>query len=120
MAGYHLVRQYGCFNCHEIPAFGDVTHKVGPSLRNIAGKFNADYLARQIRNPADVLPTTRMPRLYGLDEHLSGRVLAETRRSEEAEIRAVVEYLLASAEKVEPPASPCNGAAFGRARPAAV
>ena len=104
--GLHLVRQYGCFGCHEIPALRDVKHKVGPSLRNIAGKFDADYLARRIRNPADVLPTTRMPRLYGLDEHLSGRVLAETRRSEEAEIRAVVEYLLASAEKVEPPAPP--------------
>ena len=35
MAGYHLARQYGCFSCHEIPAFADVTHKVGPSLRNI-------------------------------------------------------------------------------------
>jgi len=106
MAGYHLVRQYGCFSCHEIPSFSDVKHKVGPSLRKIAGKFDADYLAGQIRNPADVLPTTRMPRLYGLDEHLSGRVLAETRRSEEVEIRAVVVYLLASAEKVEPPAPP--------------
>jgi cytochrome c2 len=105
MAGYHLVRQYGCFGCHEIPAFANVTHKVGPSLQKIADKFDADYLARRIRKPADALPTTRMPRLFGLDEHLSGRVSAETRRSEETEIHAVVEYLLASAEKVEPPAS---------------
>ncbi len=110
MAGYHLVRQYGCFGCHEIPAFSDVTHKVGPSLRKIAGKFDADYLARRIRNPADVLPTTRMPRLFGLIEHLSERVRAETRRSEEAEIHAVVEYLLASAETFEPPASHATAA----------
>ena len=112
MAGYHLVRQYGCFGCHEIPALKNVNHKVGPDLRNIAGKFNADYLAGRIRNPADVLPTTRMPRLYGLDEHLSGRVQAETRRSEDAEIRTVVEYLLASSAKVtgSDPSSAASGA----------
>ncbi len=64
---------------------------MGPSLRNIAGKLRPEYLADRIRNPAHLLPTTRMPRQYGLWEHLEGRVLADTRRSEEAEIDAMVE-----------------------------
>ncbi len=106
VAGYQLVRQYGCFGCHEMPVFHDVRHKVGPSLRNIAGKLGPEYLADRIRNPARFLPTTRMPRQYGLWEHLEGRVLADTRRSEEAEIGAVVEYLLASAKNVQPPPTP--------------
>jgi cytochrome c551/c552 len=102
-AGYQLVRQYGCFGCHEIPVFRDVGHKVGPSLRNIAGKVRPKYLADHIRNPSESLPSTRMPRQYGLWEHLEGRVLADTQRSEEAEIGAIVDELLGSAANLQPP-----------------
>ena len=102
MAGYQLVRQYGCFGCHEIPPLRDTTHKVGPSLRNIAGKLRAEYLADHIRNPSQSLPGTRMPRQYGLWEHLEGTVLADTKRSEEAEIAAIAEELQASAKNIEP------------------
>ena len=108
VAGYQLVRQYGCFGCHEIPVLGDVGHKVGPSLRNIAGKLRPEYLADRIRDPAHLLPSTRMPRQYGLWEHLEARVLADTRRSEEAEIAAMVEELLASAKQIAPPPAPAG------------
>jgi cytochrome c2 len=103
IAGYQLVRQLGCFGCHEIPPLRDATHKVGPSLRNIAGKLRAEYLADHIRDPAQSLPGSRMPRQYGLWEHLDEPVLAQTKRSEEAEIAAIAEELQASARKIEPP-----------------
>ncbi|MEN6450627.1 MAG: hypothetical protein ABFC96_09065 [Thermoguttaceae bacterium] len=101
VAGYHLVRQYGCFGCHEIPTFAKNARKVGPSLRNIAGKFGRDYVLGRLRDPATFRPTSRMPRLFGLDEHLSARRQAETRQAEEAEIQAVADYLLARAEHVD-------------------
>jgi cytochrome c551/c552 len=107
-AGYQLVRQYGCFGCHEIPVFRDVSHKVGPSLRNIAGKLRPKYLADHIRNPSESLPSTRMPRQYGLLEHLEGRVLADTQRSEEAEIGAIVAELLGSAANLQSPPTPAG------------
>ncbi len=103
--GYQLVRQYGCFACHEISVFSDVDHKPGPSLRNIADKLDVAYIDRRLHNPASVLPTTRMPRLFGLDEHLEGDVLARARQEEETEIRAITAYLLAMSEKVQKQAS---------------
>lgn len=31
--GYHLVRQYGCFGCHEINGFDGPSRRIGPDLR---------------------------------------------------------------------------------------
>ena len=31
--GYHLVRQYGCYGCHEITGFDGPTKRTGPDLR---------------------------------------------------------------------------------------
>ncbi|MGD9646832.1 MAG: hypothetical protein AB7U73_14045, partial [Pirellulales bacterium] len=33
MEGYHLVRQYGCFGCHEINGFDGPNKRIGPDLR---------------------------------------------------------------------------------------
>ena len=33
VAGFHLVRRYGCFACHEINGFGEGGRAVGPDLR---------------------------------------------------------------------------------------
>lgn len=33
MEGYHLIRQYGCFGCHEIKGYVDATKRKGPDLR---------------------------------------------------------------------------------------
>jgi cytochrome c551/c552 len=106
VAGYQLVRQLGCFGCHEIPTFQNVADKVGPSLRNIAGKFRPDYLVDRIRNPANFLPATRMPRQFGLHEHLAGQTLTCTTQSEELELQAVADYLLATALSVDPAPQP--------------
>jgi cytochrome c2 len=92
-AGYQLVRQYGCSACHEIPQFREASSKVGPSLRNVADRLRPEYLTDRIGNPANFQPSTRMPRLFGLHEHLEGQTLTDTRRSEEGEIGNIVQYL---------------------------
>ncbi len=94
--GYHLVRQYGCFGCHEItgtknsraigpdlrlepqtaeerakaekdPANPPGTmRKVGPSLKRITEKVPPSWTMRWIKYPKGFRPSTRMPQFYGL------------------------------------------------------
>ena len=71
----------------EAARFGDDTHrlatvlgaddetpgkyrKVGPSLRYVKSKLDANFLNNWIRNPLSFRPTTRMPKFFGLDGHL--------------------------------------------------
>ncbi len=93
--------------------------KVGPSLRYVGQKVDFDFLYSWIKNPTDFRPSTRMPRFFGLWDHLvpeqavddQGRPkfrdatkqhpvmaespgLAEAKRFEPVEIRAIAEYLL--------------------------
>jgi len=131
LAGYHLVRRLGCFGCHEIKgigsdgrrtgpdmrlepndgkkvpdAFPGTMRKVGPSLRDVSGRFDAATIAARISNPAGVRPTTRMPQFFGLHEHLDPPLLAETQRLETVEIRTMAEYLLAASQTVAPSPAP--------------
>ena len=131
LAGYHLIRRSGCFGCHKINGFDQsgrsigpdmrlepngaaverglppgTMHKVGPSLRDLAGRLDAMFLDNWIGDPTDFRPSTRMPRLYGLHEHLEGQALKEAGRFEAVEIRAIRQYLLAESRPVEPQAPP--------------
>ncbi len=47
-----------------------VFRKVGPSLRYVASKDSYEFLYSWIRNPRDFRPTTKMPRFFGLWDHL--------------------------------------------------
>jgi len=132
LEGYHLVRNYGCFGCHEIRGL-DATGRVigpdlrldartarttnasdppgtmprtGPSLRRLAGKVDRAYLVDRLADPARFLPSTRMPRLYGLDEHLGPESRAVAERFEPIEIHAIAEYLLGASEPFSPPVLP--------------
>jgi cbb3-type cytochrome oxidase cytochrome c subunit len=99
LEGYNIVRQYGCFGCHEITgwkagkligpdlrlepqtederkkAVADPMNppgrqrKVGPSLRRIAEKTPQEWTARWIKLPKGFRPTTRMPQFYGLSNN---------------------------------------------------
>jgi cytochrome c551/c552 len=103
LKGYNIVRQYGCFGCHEIngwknamligpdlrlepqteeekkKATADLMNppgrmrKVGPSLRHIAEKVQPDWTYRWVKLPKGFRPTTRMPQFYGLTNN-SGNV----------------------------------------------
>jgi cytochrome c551/c552 len=133
LAGYHLVRQLGCFGCHEIQGFDDrgraigpdlrlepaggpavdamrrpgTMRKVGPALGDVAGRLDRAFLVEHTADPARFRPNSRMPKLFGINEHLEGKALADTARQEQAEIQAVAEYLLTASRPVElvpPPA----------------
>ncbi|MFW6125424.1 MAG: PDZ domain-containing protein, partial [Pirellulales bacterium] len=88
----------------DSPAHPGTLRKVGPSLRHIAEKVGPDYLADRLRDPRHFHPESRMPRLFGLHEHLAPdrRRLAE--RLEGVEIRGIVAYLTAVS-------TPADGAA---------
>jgi cytochrome c551/c552 len=70
--------------------------KVGPSLRHVASKVGFDWLYSWLRNPQDFRPSTKMPRFFGLWDHLEGKGLEESKRYEPLEIRSMVHYLTAS------------------------
>ncbi|NLE37928.1 MAG: hypothetical protein GX621_07875, partial [Pirellulaceae bacterium] len=132
LAGYHLVRQLGCFGCHEISGVGPsgesigpdmrletsvargsdsspgTMRKVGPSLRDVASRLDMPFLTRWIANPADLRPVTRMPRLFGLHEHLDAASRDESARLEAIEVGAVAEWLRSVGEPVEPLAAPAG------------
>ena len=72
--------------------------KVGPSLRHIASKVGFDWAYSWLRNPQDFRPTTKMPRFFGLWEHLEGKGLEESMRYEPIEIRSMISYLSASSQ----------------------
>lgn len=122
--GFHLVREYGCFGCHEINGFrGDrqigpdlrlepsdpeqaaripavpnaetgIMRKVGPSLRHLASKVTAEWAYHWIREPKAFYPDTRMPQFFGLSNQQDDLAA----RFMPLEIRGVVEYLMASSE----------------------
>ena len=56
--------------------------KVGPSLRHAASKLSFDWTYAWLRNPQDFRPSTKMPRFFGLWDHLEGKGLEESQRYE--------------------------------------
>ena len=131
--GYHLVRQNGCFGCHEIKGLADdgtsfgpdmrlepsgatnngppgTLRKAGPSLRHVGDKLSRGFLARHVGNPAEQRPESRMPRLFGLTEQLDGPTLQQTERLEAVELAAVAEFLLSQSRPLEAAASPTAAA----------
>jgi len=75
--------------------------KVGPSLRHVASKVGFDWLYAWLRNPQDFRPSTKMPRFFGLWEHLEGKGLEESMRYEPLEIRSMISYLQRSSQPFE-------------------
>lgn len=127
LAGYHLIRENGCFGCHEIRGYDaagrrvgpdmrlepdgtqiaadgppGTMRKVGPSLRDAAQKLTPAMMMDRTADPRHFLPDTRMPRLFGLHEHLSGPALEEAGRFEPVEIQAIAAYLMSASEPIEP------------------
>lgn len=89
------------------PLFAEIEHpgeyrKVGPSLRFVNSKLQPSFLYSWIREPKDFRPSTRMPQIFGLWDHLSGtegEKIAE--RYEPIEILGVITYLLKNSQKFE-------------------
>ncbi|MEI8254552.1 MAG: c-type cytochrome [Deltaproteobacteria bacterium] len=72
-----------CVACHSIGGRGGA---VGPALDTVGDRFNAEYLARWLRDPPSVRPRTAMPRLPLTDTQINelvaflGRQRAEVRQ----------------------------------------
>ncbi|MEW4527778.1 MAG: c-type cytochrome [Maioricimonas sp. JB045] len=94
--GYNLIREYGCFGCHEINGYDGTRpigpdlrlepqtpeeiakyasdpnqipgrmRKVGPSLRHIAEKTTPEFVAYWTEEPKRFRPSTRMPQFFDL------------------------------------------------------
>ncbi|MFO1096406.1 MAG: hypothetical protein U0992_24335 [Planctomycetaceae bacterium] len=92
--GYALIRDFGCFGCHEINGFdgsrpigpdlrlepqtaeeaariaadpnqvAGTLRKVGPSLRHVASKTTPDFIAYWTEMPKRFRPDTRMPQFF--------------------------------------------------------
>ncbi len=126
LAGYQLVRQNGCFGCHEIKGYDDRgqsvgpdmrleslgaeekagadtyrLRKVGPSLRNVATRLSSQFLPAVVADPAAFRPQSRMPRLFGLHEHLDASQSDAAQQFEAVELQAITAYLQAVSEPVE-------------------
>jgi len=125
--GHQLVQTYGCFGCHEISGYdgnkiigpdlrlepatpeeaaaiaadpnqvAGKMRKVGPSLRHLAHKSDAGFVAHWTEEPKRFRPTTRMPQFFKLDNQHD-----ETAQTfNPVEIAAVTHYLLGKSENLE-------------------
>lgn len=122
--GYELIRQYGCFGCHEIngynagkaigpdmrlepqtkeeadriaadsTAVAGTMRKVGPGLRHFASKTTAGWAESWIREPKSFRPETRMPQFFGLTNQQD----KEAAKFQPIEIAGIAAYLLEKSE----------------------
>ncbi len=70
--------------------------KVGPSLRYVSSKVGEKFLNSWLSDPTQFRPDTRMPKFFGLHDHLPSGDIAE--KYEPVEIQAITAYLLNKSE----------------------
>lgn len=58
--GQAAFKNQGCYGCHLIGKFGT---PIGPDLSHVGSKYQEDYLARWLRDPALQRPNAHMPKL---------------------------------------------------------
>jgi cytochrome c551/c552 len=81
--------------------------KVGPSLRHLSDKVGPTWLYDWLRDPTHFRPSTKMPRFFGLWDHLDEGEREVAERYEPIEILGIVNYLLGESQpydELEPPA----------------
>ncbi len=98
--------------------------KVGPSLRHLDKKVDLPFLYDWVRDPKNFRPSTKMPKFFGLHDHLQPDALDAPKKAdgqpsglevahamEPVEIRAIAEYLLdAGKQQAFDYVSPAKGA----------
>ncbi|MFO0868227.1 MAG: hypothetical protein U0935_04710 [Pirellulales bacterium] len=75
--------------------------KPGPSLRFLAAKADAGFLADWIREPKHFRGSTRMPQFFELWQHLDGPGRDVARKYEAVEISGMVSYLREHSQQFE-------------------
>jgi cytochrome c2 len=58
--GEAAFKKNGCYGCHLIGKFGT---PIGPDLSHVGRKYDQNYLARWLRDPAQQRPSAHMPAL---------------------------------------------------------
>ncbi len=124
--GYNIVRQYGCFGCHEINGYDGVKpigpdlrleptpeeaeklksdpsarpgemRKVGPSLAHIGDKTTHAWTENWTLDPQQFRPETRMPKFF----HLEGQLDGHDAKLTPVEINSLVHYLFDKSTSIE-------------------
>ena len=66
-SGREVFVKQGCYGCHTIGKFGT---PIGPDLSRVGSKYEEEYLARWLRDPALQRPTAHMPKLELTEEEV--------------------------------------------------
>ncbi|GAB6165515.1 hypothetical protein JCM19992_15150 [Thermostilla marina] len=78
----------------DVPAHPGTLRKIGPSLRHVGEKLSKESITKIVADPRAVRPDAKMPRLFGIDSHLSRSLRSSTEPIEQAEIACIAEYLV--------------------------
>lgn len=125
--GFELIGKYGCFGCHEIHGFDggsaigpdirlepqtaaqeqrvaeDPTQvagkyrKVGPSLRHIAAKTSASFIAYWTEIPGRFRPSTKMPQFFNLSNQQDEKAQA----FEAVELQGIAKVLINGSQDID-------------------
>src|SRR5690606_13092051 len=125
--GYEIIKDYGCFGCHEINGFDGATpigpdlrlepqtpeelakyeddpnqiagrlRKVGPSLRHSAAKTTPEFLAYWTELPQRFRPHTKMPQFF----HLSNQQDEQAERFQPVQLAAIAAFLETKSQPLE-------------------
>ena len=101
--GRHLFTDRGCTNCH-MGASGDKdmawVGRIGPDLRRIGEKTNIDWARHWIENPWSFRPSTKMPRVFGLENRkaLTLNIPEGHLPRDPVEVEAIATYLFTTSK----------------------
>ncbi len=102
--GIHLIKTLGCHGCHKIEGYTDL-RKVGPDLTRVASKIKPDWTHKWIRDPKGFRSTTKMPKIFDLENVSS----PQDRARNTAGIDAITTYLFDKSEKIDYPEPSTRG-----------
>jgi len=116
--GYRLFEEYACYSCHKVEWF-PTKRRPGPSLKHLQAKTTKDFAASWIANPKAFRPTTRMPRIFHLENYAPEEVIAVSSYGEgppvlgqawnDTAVAAVTEFIWRSTQDFELPGIPVEG-----------
>lgn len=92
-----LIEQYGCYGCHKIEGWQHL-EKPGPSLEKITAKTNPEWMKNWIWSPHSFNPKSKMPAFF----MQANNSAPEFMKKNQAEVNAMVSYLVKSAKPYQP------------------
>ncbi|MCO6457499.1 MAG: hypothetical protein J5I93_19540 [Pirellulaceae bacterium] len=84
----------------DVETPGDM-RRSGPALRFLSHKLDDSFLADWLRDPRHFRPSTRMPKFFGMWEHLDEPSLEISQRFEPIEVLGMAAYLQANSQQFD-------------------